>query len=644
VPASGRSGGSGAEFDPTEADHDGDGIGDLLDLCPDASEDGRDPHPYDGCPRFLDPTRLQESRARMVLRKAVKVAGDRVTIDKQVLFVEGSANIDPASNQLLAYVAQTLKEHADIDVVEVAGHADKTGNDADNKKITQQRAASVMQRLIANGVAGSRLRAAGYGSYCPVDPGDTPAAYAKNRRVDFIILRRGGKDTATAWGGCDEAKAKGMAVPVLPPVPPTPPPKPVYVWQPDVLFHQCWDDEEDCRLTCEAGSGESCSRVADKYAKSKAEKITMMERACTLGSAWHNCTKAAEAYANGDGVPKDPARALAVARKGCEFGDPFSCASAGDYVKESSLTEALSTWRAACDKHVGLACGRVTIYDRALNEQQKLSVLMKACLYDSASCQGLFYPVHDANGDRPSNLSLLPRDQLIAALHGGCEQDSYDDLSNKPCDLAQKAGEKDGEWKPPVACSAGDELTCIDRCTKQGDWKSCLETSVAYLYGIREPYAPRRAEVMLSAACQGKYDPKAASRLIENDLVISPPDPVRLKACVLFGITRVQTLANFEADDPWRVACKAGDAAGCAHDASYQIDQLAHYDEVAPPKGLATLDKLCSATPATSVSAWACAEASRAVKYGYGADKDEARAKSYRGRACAAGLKRACGG
>jgi outer membrane protein OmpA-like peptidoglycan-associated protein/TPR repeat protein len=639
----------GSAFNPIHADHDQDGIGDLFDSCPTDGEDGKDPRPFDGCPRYLDPTRLEFSRAREVLHKTVQVTGDKINITEQVRFVTGSANIDPASDRLLANVAQTIKEHPDMELVEVAGHADKTGTEADNKKLTDARAGAVMQRLVANGVAAARLRAMGYGSYCPLDTADTQEAYAKNRRVEFLVLRRDGKNTSLPWGGCPAAQAKGMTIPELPPpAPDTPPAPPQYDLAPDVLFHQCFQQEDDCRVMCAAGSGESCAEVADSYSKSAAEKVAMSERACNLGEAWKYCTDAADAYDKGDGVAKDVARALAIARKGCDdYGEDFSCAAAGSYLQDQgNVPAALVLWRKACSRRVGLACGDLTIYDDGMTKQQKLMTLMNACWFNSATCLGLFETSGD---DPPPDLSVLPRDALVAALHAACEQntgtDPEVDIFAQPCDLSAKAKESSGEWRPPVACAAGDEVTCIDRCLRQGDVRSCLETGVSYLYGIHVPAVRERAQRLLRVACVGKYDPKALMQ-VDDGFAIDASASLRAEACGLFGTSLVSstTTPNFDdADGPWKVACRAGDVASCAHDASIQVDEVGLYgDDDDPVHGLATLDKLCNAAPATETSSWACAEASRAVANGYGAPKDAARAKAYRDRACAGGLKAAC--
>jgi outer membrane protein OmpA-like peptidoglycan-associated protein len=54
--------------------------------------------------------------------------------------------------------------------------------------LSQNRAASVYNYLIDNGIAAERLRSAGYGQNNPVDSNDTDEGRANNRRTEFKIL------------------------------------------------------------------------------------------------------------------------------------------------------------------------------------------------------------------------------------------------------------------------------------------------------------------------------------------------------------------------------------------------------------------------------------------------------------------------
>jgi flagellar motor protein MotB len=75
--------------------------------------------------------------------------------------------------------------------------------------LTQARVNSVMRALISKGVDKGRLRAKGYGYYCPLDQGHNEPAWEKNRRVEFKIVKT--KDGPTGVElGCDTASKKGV--------------------------------------------------------------------------------------------------------------------------------------------------------------------------------------------------------------------------------------------------------------------------------------------------------------------------------------------------------------------------------------------------------------------------------------------------
>jgi OmpA-OmpF porin, OOP family len=193
---------------PVDDDPDKDGVKGDADKCPDKAG----PAP-DGCP---PPPKVQ-------------VIGSKVQINDKIMFEEGKADIKAESNSLIENIANVLKEHKDIDLVEVAGHADIDGSDAVNKPLTQKRAKAVMEALKKLGVEEKRMRAEGYSFYCPIggDPGKTEEEKSKNRRVEIIILRKDGKDTDMKWGGCEAAEKKGMKAKALPKAKPDVPAKAV---------------------------------------------------------------------------------------------------------------------------------------------------------------------------------------------------------------------------------------------------------------------------------------------------------------------------------------------------------------------------------------------------------------------------------
>ena len=116
-----------------------------------------------------------------------------------VLFKVNSSIINPAARQLIDEAAawskgEKAKGNANGWLVEVVGFADKTGNTAKNRALSERRAKAVIQYLV--GVHGLDLRRLvqpfGYGDSKPVADNKTAAGRAKNRRVEIRILQNTG--------------------------------------------------------------------------------------------------------------------------------------------------------------------------------------------------------------------------------------------------------------------------------------------------------------------------------------------------------------------------------------------------------------------------------------------------------------------
>jgi outer membrane protein OmpA-like peptidoglycan-associated protein len=75
--------------------------------------------------------------------------------------------------------------------VEIGGHTDNVGKPEYNAKLSDARAASVVQWLVQHGIAASRLSSHGYGDTQPLVPNDSDEDRAKNRRVE--LKRKGCK-------------------------------------------------------------------------------------------------------------------------------------------------------------------------------------------------------------------------------------------------------------------------------------------------------------------------------------------------------------------------------------------------------------------------------------------------------------------
>jgi OOP family OmpA-OmpF porin len=147
---------------PAPVDSDGDGVPDDLDLCPNT------PH-------------------------GVKVDDHGCAIGKQTLTLENvefdfnSAHLRSSSDSTLDETANFLRSQPNIEA-EIAGYTDSIGSATANLKLSRERAASVKNYLVAQGVDSSRLTSKGFGKANPVASNSSEEGRQKNRRVEFIIL------------------------------------------------------------------------------------------------------------------------------------------------------------------------------------------------------------------------------------------------------------------------------------------------------------------------------------------------------------------------------------------------------------------------------------------------------------------------
>ncbi|MCA9668163.1 MAG: OmpA family protein [Myxococcales bacterium] len=158
-------------------DRDHDGIPDAVDKCPNEPETFNGLQDDDGCP----------DRGRVVVHMG------RIEILDKIYFASGSSAIKTVSTPILDAVAATLKGNPRINLIEIQGHTDSRGSARANLRMSWARARAVRRYLIGKGVAGSRLKARGYGETRPVDGGQSAEAHSRNRRVEFVILARDNK-------------------------------------------------------------------------------------------------------------------------------------------------------------------------------------------------------------------------------------------------------------------------------------------------------------------------------------------------------------------------------------------------------------------------------------------------------------------
>ncbi len=133
-------------------------------------------------------------------RPGITVVGDRFVFQSEVLFASGSAELALDGQQQMNQLARTLLDVAkdipgDINwILRVDGHTDSqpiaTAQFRSNWELSTARAIAVVRYLTAQGIPPSRLAAAGFGEFQPLDPGTDPVARGKNRRIELKFDQR----------------------------------------------------------------------------------------------------------------------------------------------------------------------------------------------------------------------------------------------------------------------------------------------------------------------------------------------------------------------------------------------------------------------------------------------------------------------
>lgn len=114
-----------------------------------------------------------------------QVVDDRIVIREPIQFEVGTDQILPASLPVLEAVAELMGQHPEIAHLAIVGHASEEGEHQPNYELSTQRARSVYEQLLLNGVHPKRLSFRGMGEVEPISE-----ELAENRRVEFQIVNQ----------------------------------------------------------------------------------------------------------------------------------------------------------------------------------------------------------------------------------------------------------------------------------------------------------------------------------------------------------------------------------------------------------------------------------------------------------------------
>jgi outer membrane protein OmpA-like peptidoglycan-associated protein/Tfp pilus assembly protein PilF len=114
--------------------------------------------------------------------------GNKVIL-KNIFFDTNKFDLESESKSELMKLIEFLTANPTVHI-EISGHTDNVGPDQINQTLSENRAKSVYQYLITNGIVAGRLIYKGYGKTQPIASNDTDEDRAKNRRTEFKIISK----------------------------------------------------------------------------------------------------------------------------------------------------------------------------------------------------------------------------------------------------------------------------------------------------------------------------------------------------------------------------------------------------------------------------------------------------------------------
>lgn len=113
--------------------------------------------------------------------------GIQIVFDSAILFDVDSSTLRGESRADLEKLANSLMEYPNTDLV-VVGHTDATGSEDYNQSLSERRASSAADLLLAHGISFDRITTVGKGELEPIDSNETVSGRQANRRVEVAIF------------------------------------------------------------------------------------------------------------------------------------------------------------------------------------------------------------------------------------------------------------------------------------------------------------------------------------------------------------------------------------------------------------------------------------------------------------------------
>ncbi len=112
--------------------------------------------------------------------------GEKIVL-RNILYATNSFELRSESMPELAKLLDLLNKNPKLEI-EISGHTDNIGDENENQLLSENRAKSVYDYLISNGIDAARLKFIGYGESVPIDSNESPEGRQNNRRTEIKIL------------------------------------------------------------------------------------------------------------------------------------------------------------------------------------------------------------------------------------------------------------------------------------------------------------------------------------------------------------------------------------------------------------------------------------------------------------------------
>lgn len=135
------------------------------------------------------PVMVSQHRSEIRVETPVaELVENKIVLYQQIFFAEASAELLEESEPVLDAILEVVSSHEEATHLLIEGHTNSRGSRTYNQRLSDERAASVADWLVAHGFMANMIITRGFGEERPVVEDTHPDAMVINRRVEFTVL------------------------------------------------------------------------------------------------------------------------------------------------------------------------------------------------------------------------------------------------------------------------------------------------------------------------------------------------------------------------------------------------------------------------------------------------------------------------